>query len=292
MIFDACLFSDEHDLFAARVEELEPAVDCFVVVESHHDHQGGDKPLTFDLGRWAGALGDRLLYWTVSLPDPGGHRGGAGTPMYQVRERAQRDATWDAIKAAGDSVGHACPPPSPDDVFLLSDVDEIPTREAVRLATHMLAAGEQEVEFLQRMDCFQVGLRYPGPWRGTTAVRCQRLITGAVTPSGMRDERASGRTAEIGGDTLGTAGSHLTWLGGKHAAMEKQRRFSHAELNWRTEDDFQEKIDKGIDSNGVQLTPVEVDDLYPLAVRRGDLPADWYRPGTLGSGHDEAPAQG
>lgn len=264
MIIDGCLYYNESELWAGRVETLADVVDAFVVIEADRTHQGERHQPTFDVDRWRAELGDRLIHRVCELPPlPNGDRGGVGSPSYQVLERMQRDAI---ISAVDWWVG-------PDDVLMVSDVDEIPDPESVRLAAELVRAGELGVEISGYMDCYAIGWRFPARWLGTTAASVGRLRAERLSASVLRDLRGSGKLATVKSEWV----HHLTWLGGVEASVAKQASFSHAELNYRTADDFAAKIAEGVDSNGVKLAAVPLGEEYPPFVREGRLPHSWYR---------------
>lgn len=110
-IFDTFLFDGELTLLAHRLAETADLVDAIVLVEAGETFQGDPKPLIFqeNAERFA-AHRDKLR--AVTLPR-------LGTPRCDPwqRERVQRDAI---LFALGDA--------EPDDVILILDADEMPSR--------------------------------------------------------------------------------------------------------------------------------------------------------------------
>jgi len=114
-IFDTFPFDAELDLLEHRLSETYDLVDVFVLVEASQTYSGRPKELTFDAHRdrfaWAAA---KLRHVTL---------GSLGGPERTPRERAafQRDAV--RIGLAGAAL---------DDVVLLLDADEIPSRSLLQ----------------------------------------------------------------------------------------------------------------------------------------------------------------
>ncbi|GFQ02112.1 beta-1 4-mannosyl-glycoprotein 4-beta-n-acetylglucosaminyltransferase [Phtheirospermum japonicum] len=117
-VFDAVLFSNEVDLLEVRWKELYPYVSEFVILESNSTFTGLSKPLVFSTVRDKFKfLDSRLTYGQV----PGRFRKGEN-PF--VEEAYQRLALDFLLKKAGIQ---------DDDLLIMSDVDEIPSRHTINL---------------------------------------------------------------------------------------------------------------------------------------------------------------
>jgi beta-1,4-mannosyl-glycoprotein beta-1,4-N-acetylglucosaminyltransferase len=110
-IFDTFPFDGELDLLEFRLRETFDLVDHFVLVEAAQTYRGTAKPFTFadnkDRFAWAG---EKIRHVRLA---------GLGHASASPRERAavQRNAARLALRDA-----------APDDLILLLDVDEIPSR--------------------------------------------------------------------------------------------------------------------------------------------------------------------
>ncbi|KAL3656080.1 hypothetical protein CASFOL_000476 [Castilleja foliolosa] len=117
-VFDAVLFSNEVDLLKVRWNELYPYVSEFVILESNSTFTGLSKPPVFSTVRDKFMfLEPRLTYGQV----PGRFRKGEN-PF--VEEAYQRLALDFLLKKAGIQ---------DDDLLIMSDVDEIPSRHTINL---------------------------------------------------------------------------------------------------------------------------------------------------------------
>jgi beta-1,4-mannosyl-glycoprotein beta-1,4-N-acetylglucosaminyltransferase len=119
-IFDTFPFDGELDLLQFHLEETFDLVDAFVLVEAAETYRGAAKPFTYadNADRFAWAAG-KIRHVKLS----GLGRG----PTARDRAAVQREA---AMLALSDAL--------PDDVALLLDVDEVPSRS---LLEHLRAEG-------------------------------------------------------------------------------------------------------------------------------------------------------
>ncbi|CAN1312954.1 Beta-1,4-mannosyl-glycoprotein 4-beta-N-acetylglucosaminyltransferase [Linum perenne] len=117
-VYDAVLFSNEMDILTLRWKELYPYVTQFILLESNSTFTGTEKLLYFanhrDLFRF---VEPRLTYGSI-----GGRFKKGENPF--VEEAYQRVALDQLIKVAGIS---------DDDLLIMSDVDEIPSRHTINL---------------------------------------------------------------------------------------------------------------------------------------------------------------
>lgn len=126
MIYDCFMFFNELDVLDIRLHTLNEVVDRFIIIESPRTHTGESKPLYFNENR------DRFrpfLHKITHLiftdyPEPP-----VDTPLqqkYWYVENAQRNAL---IRGLSDA--------QPSDTIILSDLDEIPSPDAVQKAAKL-----------------------------------------------------------------------------------------------------------------------------------------------------------
>ncbi|GAB2226031.1 hypothetical protein Drorol1_Dr00021816 [Drosera rotundifolia] len=117
-VFDAVLFNNEVDMLLIRWKELYPYVTQFVILESNSTFTSIPKPFFFGVHRDKFQFVEpRLTYGTI------GGRFKIGENPF-VEEAYQRVALDHLIRAAGIEE---------DDLLIMSDVDEIPSRHTVNL---------------------------------------------------------------------------------------------------------------------------------------------------------------
>ena len=113
MIYDCFSFFNELDLLEIRLNVLKDVVDKFVLVEAGETHTGKPKPLFFkeNKARFA-EFGDRIVHVCIDR-FPAGHDA-------WWNENYQRNMILEGLAGA-----------APDDVVMISDMDEIPRPEIV-----------------------------------------------------------------------------------------------------------------------------------------------------------------
>lgn len=219
MIFDAFLFFNELDLLKIRLEELKDVVDRFVLVEAPVTFSGASKPLYFELHREIfSEYADRMTHHIVTdMPRF------TRTNRY-IRQFHQRDSIGTALERAG------C---TPDDVVLVSDVDEIPCGERLPEALSWLESSDLVI-FEQTYHKYYANHIREHNWLGTCACRydflrafgsVHRLRYGsqACRRAGV-DLRKAAIERKYPRFTHG--GWHLSWFGGPDAVLYKQQSFS------------------------------------------------------------------
>ncbi len=237
---------DELDMLQMRLEELADYDVRHVVVESPVTHQGVPKPLYFTEGRerfapWA----HRIIHIVADdLPE---------SPDPWVREHAQRDHALPVLEDA-----------DPKDRVLISDVDEIPSREALE------AKPRPAVALQQNVCAFAVD------WLAfkelTSVIATVAYVRANGSLATVRDRRGEF-------PVIGHGGWHFTWVGGRDWCEQKLDAFCHVEAR--------ETVRQGLESgdfiergawNVAQLTPVDVDERWPAMIRERRCPPEWFRP--------------
>lgn len=249
-VYDCFTFFNELDLLEIRLEEMDRAVDVFVIAEAPVTFQGHPKPLHFAANR------DRFRRFLPRIRHlvvedmPSG-----GSPW--DREHHQRNALR---RGLGDA--------APGDTVLISDVDEIlrpaAIAEARRRAAFCFFAMELHLYFLDREA---------GPWLKAYAAPADIIAVMASLDAPRR--REAGYLGDIGlpavGHVISDAGWHFTWTGGIDRMLEKLRSFSHDEpavARWQDRDALLAEVEAGrFFADGRPLRPVAHRSL-PGAVRR------------------------
>ena len=195
MIFDCFTFFNELDVLELRLHELDSVVDRFVLVEATRTFSGRPKPLVFEANkeRFKRFL-PRIEHVVVrDLPDE------SASPW--AREAAQRDAILRGLKTA-----------IPEDVILISDVDEIPRASCVR---QFVQARGQAASFYMPTFYYKLNVKNV---RGevfqplTVAVRRAILKTPQET-----------RLWRFGLPGIPDAGWHFSYLGDEDAIRTQDR---------------------------------------------------------------------
>jgi len=147
------------------------------------------------------------------------------------RENMQRNAILEGLKNA-----------AADDIVLISDVDEVPTSDAITRAIQQLKI-HPAVVLSQKLYNFSKDWMEPGGWRGTVVTTAQHVKK--VSPQQLRDDRERLPRVADGGE-------HLSWFGGVGEVRRKLRSFAHEEYASYAEnpDVLKENMEAGRDLFG------------------------------------------
>lgn len=253
MIYDTFMLRDELDMLECRLTELGDFVDYFVISEATVTH-GGRRPKQLSYPPNA----KRFWKWRrqiryVQVPDD--VMPTDGDPW--TREHAQREHC--RVGMHGAKVG---------DTVLHGDLDEIPTRDALRRA---IKAAEVCV-LQQRITHFAVDWLDPSPWRGTV-VAPWAAASGFGFP-GLREMRLTAQVIEDGGTSLSKVGTIEQQVNqsdcGCHTA---EAVASGAYRKIASGDAYREGW-----LGNVKLLPVDVDSTWPEYVYKRRCPPSWFRP--------------
>ena len=130
-IYDCFMFYDEDVILDLRLNILNEYIDYFVIVESKFFHNGKERKLRFDIENYS-KFRDKIIY-IIQDNQPNGiqeilQSDDEGTISAKeinnalLRENSQRDLISKGLKMANDN-----------DLILISDVDEIPNLEKIKL---------------------------------------------------------------------------------------------------------------------------------------------------------------
>lgn len=251
-LVDCFTFFNELDMLDLRLHEMAGVVDRFVLVEATRTFSGKPKPLWFaeNRDRFAGFPIEHVV--VDDMP--------TGRDAW-AREAHQRDAI---VRGLGGL--------APDDVVILSDVDEI-TRGAVLpwLKDECPAVCGLEMDF-----CYYRVNWLVGKWDQAKAMR--RSYLHGRLPDGIRKGRyADGATAV---PAVADAGWHYSYMGGTDAIRQKIDAYSHQEFNLPAYTDpahVEECIRSGRDLFGrFPLTPVADPDVPAYLAANRERYAAWF----------------
>ena len=158
---------------------------------------------------------DGVSQWIQSLPND------QIVHDHWEREYCQRNA----VKAAVREIFN----PSPDDVIIISDVDEIPDPRHLEEAVKKARQG-WVVCFNQIHTYFALNLVDSEPWYGTRMLTWAKLQI--TTPQNMRSVISKDSRYFLEPQHLMQQGGwHFGWVGDKQAIRDKVASFCHVELN-------------------------------------------------------------
>jgi len=211
-VFDCFPFFNELDILEIRFNELNDVVDYFVLVESSKTHTNLKKPLHFEnhKQRFAQFLPKIRHIIVDDMPEGVDH---------WKRENHQRRCITRGLDDA-----------QPDDVIMVSDADEIPTKQAVRQVKNKLAhaypLGHRPIYVMRQKFCLYYlnnGERLHS-WEGTHAALWGN---DGVCPQIIKRTTANGNSCAHG---MPNSGWHFSFLGDQKIIREKINGWVHQEF--------------------------------------------------------------
>ena len=176
-IYDCFMYFDEEMLLDLRFNILNNYVDKFILTEATYTHNGDPKKLNFDIKKFS-KFKDKIEYIVVNDPPPTlleinkedteNVRGEKLILNGYKRDHFQRQNLQSGLKNA-----------EPDDLILLSDLDEIPNLEKIDIKNKIIC-------FKQKMFYYKFNLLYELiPWYGSRACKKKNFIS----PQWLRDTK-------------------------------------------------------------------------------------------------------
>jgi beta-1,4-mannosyl-glycoprotein beta-1,4-N-acetylglucosaminyltransferase len=202
--YDLCLYNGEEHLFDLRHRILSPVVDEFIVVESTHTFQAHRKVPTFQEGRYPNVR--YFLYAPVIRP---------GTNPWDVETDHRRFLGDRLLDLTHDD----------DDVFILSDVDEIADPTIVTSFVTEGAKANQLWVLQQYFSYYYANLRSDTPWEGTRIGTVKTLRTTCAS------DMQAVRHLRNGVRQVPKAGWHFSYMMSAVDIQNKLKSFSHAEYS-------------------------------------------------------------
>ena len=268
VIYDCFTFFNELDLLEIRLNVLKDVVDKFVLVEADRTFTNRPKRLFFEENKSRFAeFSDRIIHVKVTDHPP------FKTAWHY--ESHQRNAIARGLIGA-----------MPDDVVLVSDVDEIPNPEVVSryagtrgMVTFQQAYYAYYLNFMnvrRRRWCFAKMVSYADFLHGFDGVEVMHNehlpeeVNEGTTASKVR-MRVLPRSR--GGETVvKNGGWHFTSLGGASALAEKMRSFSHQEYNPGEANISEAKLKELIERGAgpfwkMNCFALPIDDSFPKYIR-------------------------
>ena len=223
MIYDCFSFNNENDILDIRLNTLNDVVDKFVIIEASKTHQGAPKT-QFDKERFEKFM-DKIIYvFLEDIPDFKGE-----TWHY---ENYQRNYILNVLRAEN------C---SPDDVIIISDVDEIPSAWQVRNFFSYLGIEGATLSlksYIYRLNLQVINsnwhkakmVRYsyflnPNNYSKDFTVNYVEELNQEITPTGVR-------FAIIYPILEENTGWHFSSMGSAEDVVNKLKSFAHKELNY------------------------------------------------------------
>ena len=264
-IYDCFQYFNEEHIAELRFNILNKYVDYFVIVESTVNHQGQPKKLQFNINKYSN-FKDKIKYIIVddtpeNIKKP--HEGGES-----LVEQHQRNSLMKVLNNAHD-----------DDIIILSDVDEIPDLEKLKLFDKKKIAVFSQKMFMYKLNLLNLD---ESGWHGSKICLKKNL----KSPQWLRDLKFKRypfwridkpRNIQI----IEKGGWHFAYLQNPENISKKIKSFAHGEFNKDELVDISnitEKIKKGTDifNRGYKIEKVEIDENFPEFIQKNkEALKDW-----------------
>lgn len=254
MILDCFTFFNELDLLEGRLEYLYDTVDYFIIVETNITHSGIPKPLNYlQNARRYQKYSDKILYFPFAAdvnqydftqkPTAFDHN----APQWKI-ENFQRNYISEALKLFPD-----------DAITIISDLDEIASKEAIELAKHAIGPMGQALSFQQKMFYYNFDRCASYPWMASV-VSTNKFVR-EQTPQYLRLCASEWKNLNF----IYDGGWHFSFWGGAEKVSEKIKSFAHQEHNLDKFTDLnliEQRISSGIDPfDRGEMIPTDLSDI-------------------------------
>jgi len=278
-IYDCFTFFNELELLEIRLNELDAVVDKFVLVEATLTHQGTPKPLVYEHNKERFKDFHHKLIHVVVDKYP--ENTGADAWVYEIHQRNM------IVNGLVDA--------KPEDLIMISDIDEIPRPEKVREAARStkISLFRQQM-FYYYLNCLNSTLHNASTyaWHGALALpRGQidrpiqeyrdiaRIMSNRFHPKPLNriywimklwwERRKKGFSTRF----IHDAGWHFSYLGGVERIIAKIESFAHTEYNsdtYKNRERIEQAIAKGEDIFGrdFKYRSVPIDGTFPRYVQK------------------------
>jgi len=180
-IFDCFMYYDEEMILDLRLNYLNNYVDEFVIVESSYTHSGKNRDLLFDIKKFL-KFKNKINYIVLNKPpldlykineaDSEDKKNSKFILNAVKRENLQRNTITEGLKSA-----------LPDDLIIISDVDEIPNLEK----NNVKEIKNKIILFKQKFYYYKFNLKMNNfSWHGSKAIKKKNLIS----PQWLRNVKA------------------------------------------------------------------------------------------------------
>ena len=255
MIIDAFSFFNEKELVQLRIKYLDQLIDKFVIIEADHTHQGKKKDWNFEniLNNQLKKFSDKIDYHKIKIDlnhvskldgwRSSSEKGGLGFKM----DNFQRNYIQEACKNF-----------SSEDIILISDLDEIPSKNKINFIKNCDLNEIAPVGFEQylfHLNCNYLNIE---KWIGTIAIT--KKLLDKFKPQKFRNSRYNI-------SFLAHAGWSFSSFGNINRIEEKFNAFAHDEFN---SEKFKEEMhiknckEKGLDLFKRNIKKKKIDkDFFP-----------------------------
>lgn len=272
-IYDCFTFFNELDLLEIRLNELHSVVDFFVLVEANFTHQGQAKEYIFEQNKSRFSnFSHKIIH--IKLDEQ---------PTFG---ELHTDFSWNLEHFQRNGISHGLLSAKPNDIILISDVDEIPNKDVLwKICQNFDSTKILLMRFFYYFIDFEVNYKFPIKyyflgrilqikkyyykyinriaWQGTVVILKRNLIS----PQTCRDSLGFFQTKST---YVKNGGWHFSYLGGIDKIITKIASFAHTEVAAMkiSKEDISSMIKNGyvIHDKKVKTKKIDIQKSIPLTL--------------------------
>lgn len=239
-VYDCFLFFNELDLLEIRLNILSETVDRFVLVEADRTFSNNPKPFYFEENR------QRYKHFLERIIH------------IKIQQYPEIKTAWEMESYQRNQIALGIEQCLPNDIILISDLDEIPNDKAVKnyIKSEKGICALEQLHFDYYLNYQRCGKN--DYWYNAKILRYRDIVNNTLPPATPQDIRKN-----KGNKSIKEGGWHFSFLGGIQNIKYKIQSFSHQE--WNNEkylnDTIEYKIKMGIDlfdRKNIRLIPIRV----------------------------------
>lgn len=216
-VIDSFLFFNEFDILKLRLNYLNDVVDYFVISECNYTHAGNPKPYYLD--EVLGEFSEEILKKIIRLkyePDITGYD-------FSNRDECNFESGfWKIERGQRAHISESLKQFSSDDLFMVSDADEIPRAEAIQYLRQQKLGKDFVATAKCDMFYYNFSTFCNDGWRGTVFTTVEYALTNGC--DFLRYKAYEFPFVEKGG-------WHFSYFGDTERIRTKLQSFAHQELN-------------------------------------------------------------
>ena len=254
-LYDCFMYFDEDLVLDLRLNVLNNYVDKFVIAEATKDHTGKDKKLNFNINKFS-KFRNKIIYIIVEDMPTNLKFYKKNWPVHHLRDQHQRNSLARGYKNSSD-----------DDLIMISDIDEIPDPNKIKIfdVKNRYACFIQK-NFQSKINLLNISDKN---WMGTKIIKKKNI----KSPQWLRNIKTSKpsfwkfykpRQPQL----IYDGGWHFSFLKNPKGISKKIQSYSHSEYNksiYTDEKKIAERINNRIDifDRNFKYEKIDIDDTFP-----------------------------
>ena len=171
-IFDCFMYFDEDIVLDVRLNYLDKYIDQFIIIESEYNHKGEKRTPLFDINKFK-KFENKIKYILTNDIPPGIENIKIDDNESEIYRKSIFNA-WKRENLQRNAISRGLKNSEPDDIVIISDVDEIPNLEKLNFKE----IKNKILLFKQKFYYYKFNLKLEDfKWHGTKACKKKNLIS-------------------------------------------------------------------------------------------------------------------